>query len=277
VAPRWPDFLIIGAQKSGTTTLRVALNQHPDIACARETHYFCERFDRGHHWYLGQFEHEGDAALIGEKCPHYLYDPAAIDRMAEHVPDARLVVVLRDPVSRAYSQYWHQRRLHLETLGFEAALDAEPARADAGVHEFDYVARGRYAEQLRRVLDRFPRESLLVLLFEDLRADPQRTFDRVVEFLGAAPGVELATADEAANPYRQFRFLALRGAMTRWQLWRRLPRAVSQAIWRFTERPAAYEPMPPPLRARLEREFTEPNRELAELLGLDLSSWGVRP
>jgi len=122
-------------------------------------------------------------------------------RLHALLPEARLIVLLRDPVRRAYSHYWHERDKGRETLGFEAAIDAEPARIDAddarlargeieisGAHQhFSYLARGRYAEQLERWLALFPREQLRVLRFEDLVRDPLGVLNDTLGFLGLPP------------------------------------------------------------------------------------------
>jgi hypothetical protein len=267
---------VIGAQKAGTTTLRELLGQHPDIHCAAETHYFCDHYDRGQAWYTEQLSAGNDKSLTGEKCPHYLSTPEAIDRIADTIPGARLVAVLRNPVDRAYSHYWHQRRLAKETLPFADAIAAEDRRIADGVLAFDYVSRGRYLAQLEYVCERFPRSSLDVVLFEDLRANPQAVFDHVVAFIGARPGTVLVEQERVANAYREYRYPWLRNTMYRWRLWRRLPGPVSRAIWRATERPAEYEKLAPDLRHQLDETFAEDNARLAGWLGVDLTKWGWR-
>lgn len=165
--------------------------------------------------------------------------------MRETVPDARLVVLLRDPVDRALSHYHHEVALGREPLSFEDALDAEekrtrgeaermlrdPAYFGHGWWDFTYVARGRYAEQLERWLAVFPWEQLLVLASEELAADTAGTYRRVLEFLGAG-----------AHDLDDY------------------PRVYGQE----------YAQMAPETRRRLAEIFAEPNRRLYELLGRDL-------
>lgn len=198
-----PDFLIVGAQKAGTSSLFAYLSQHPNVRSAqvKEVHYFDLHFDRSLHWYRAHFpsrvkldrrEHD----VTGEASPDYLYHPQAARRIGSVVPDAKLIVLLRDPVARAYSHYHHERDRGREPLPtFEDAVRAEPRRLRPrnGARAVDrytrahrrhsYVARGRYAQQLRRYLDVFPRHKILVLFSESMFSDPHGTYEEVLEFL----------------------------------------------------------------------------------------------
>jgi hypothetical protein len=231
-----PDFLIIGAQKAGTTALYAYLRWHPGITGPswKEVSFFDRHYDRGERWYRGQFPLRARGRLVGEASPGYLFHPLAPARVKETVPDARLIALLRNPVDRALSQYHFEVALGREPLSFDEALDAEPERLRADPQawwDHGYVARGRYAEQLERWWLAFPREQLLVLTSEELAADPGRTYARVLAFLGVEP--------HELGDY---------------------PRVFEQR----------YDEMRPETRDRLEREFAEPNRRLYELLGRDL-------
>ncbi|MBD0328504.1 MAG: sulfotransferase [Thermoleophilia bacterium] len=252
-----PDFLIVGAQRAGTTALYAYLRRHPAIAGPpwKEVSFFDRHYARGERWYRGHFpstlrlgwagRREGDRPRVGEASPSYLFHPLAPERAAAVVPGARLVALLRDPVERAFSHYRFEVALGREPLAFEQALDAEEERTRADVERmrtdpayvgyawwnFSYLGRGRYAEQLERWLARFPREQLLVLTSEDLFADPGRTSAAVLGFLGVRD--------------------------------RRLPRYP-----RLNAAPSA--DLVPAARERLRAYFAGPNRELYELLGRDL-------
>jgi len=142
--------------------------------------------------------------VVGESTPYYLFHPAAPRRAAAILPNVRAIAILRDPVERAWSHYRHERRLGIETLSFEEAIDAEPdrtrgelervrgarwARSDSLRH-FSYQARGRYAEQLPRWFDAIGRERVLVLFFETLVAQPGETMERIASFLGLSDAFE---------------------------------------------------------------------------------------
>ena len=244
-----PGFLILGAQKAGTTALYAYLRRHPQITGPswKEVSFFDRHWTRGEGWYRGNFPNvlraRGD--LVGEASPSYLFHGRAPQRVSELVPDAKLIVLLRNPVERAYSHYQHEVALGREPLSFEDALAAEDERT-AGEEErlaadpayfshawwnYTYKARGRYAEQLERWLALFPREQLLIVPSEELLAEPERVHARVLEFLGARP--------HRLDSY---------------------PRV-------FERR---YEPMRPATRVALVEEFAEPNARLYELLGRDL-------
>ena len=210
-----PDFLVIGTKKGGTTSVANWLVQHPQVMPMfprfqrhKSPHYFDINYERGPAWYRSHFPtaaaRERLAATVGpvrvgEASPYYMFHPAAADRIAETCPDARLVAVLREPVSRAHSHYFDRVVAGTETLPtFEAALDAEESRlagvtdewlAHPGHYSFShdhhsFLARGRYAEQLRRYFDRLGREALLVLPLEALKREPDKTFRRIEDHLG---------------------------------------------------------------------------------------------
>ncbi len=216
---RWrppPEFVIIGAKRSGTTSLFRYLGEHPQVAplfpSARHlplmrsdqkgVHYFDSNHARGSRWYRSHFRTgpaRGRAGQItGEASPYYLFHPRVPQLAAGEIPRARLIALLRDPVERTYSHWSEQRRNGVETLTFEDALAAEPERlagelerllADPGAVSFpyeqqSYALQSEYATSFERWLEHFPREQLLVLRSEDLYADPQATYDRVVGFLG---------------------------------------------------------------------------------------------
>ena len=205
---RWraqPSFLILGAMRAGTTSLYNYLVQHPWIARAaeKETHYFDVHYEKGQAWYLAHFPLKAylgykarrrglpsDQQIItGEASPYYLFHPLAPERAAADFPETRLIVLLRDPVERAFSHYRYEVKKQREPLSFRDAINAEAQRlaVEPGAEarrRFSYVARGRYAEQLKRWLAHFPRRQLLVLQSEAFFGDPAETVAQVFEFLG---------------------------------------------------------------------------------------------
>jgi hypothetical protein len=202
---RLPDFLIIGAQKSATTSLYRYLCEHPAVepALVKEVHFFDHSFRRGPGWYRRHFRDAAASAaygrrLTGEASPYYLVHPAVPARVAAMLPDVRLIVLLRDPVARAISHYHHEFRRGFESLGLMEALEQEETRIQGeaerlctdphyrsyAFEHYTYKARGRYAEQLARWMRHFETDQLLVLEAEHLQAAPLETLDRVAAFLG---------------------------------------------------------------------------------------------
>ena len=249
-----PDFLILGAQKSGTTSLYYQLVRHPRIlpCFTKEVHYFTLQQWRDQRWYRAHFPRKWEltrrSAVCGEATPYYLFEPRVPARVAPALPNARFVALLRNPSERAYSHYQHARARGHETLGFAEALERETERLapelermqrEPGyvslVHQrFSYFSRGLYAEQLARWLGHFPRERFLVLPAERFYADPDAVCGRVFDFLGLPP----ARLPSLSVPNRR-----------------------------------EYAPPDADLRADLERRYTPHNRELADLLGEDFG-WG---
>ncbi len=202
-------YVIIGAQKCGTTSLSRHLVRHPQIAPAvtKEIHYFDLNFEKGDDWYFSQLPGLAETSrylATGESSPYYIYHPLVAQRLRRLLPDARLIVMLRDPVARAVSHYHHEVRLKAEHLSLEEAFAQEPARlrGEAGKlisgeldysfnhQHFAYLSRGVYIDQLRPWMELFPREQFLFLKSEDFYADPPAVYNQVLEFLDL-PGHEL--------------------------------------------------------------------------------------
>lgn len=210
-----PDFVIAGAARCGTTSLYRYLVDHPLVVAAqiKEVHFVDRQhnFDRGERWYRSWFPtrsdlqaaargHDVERAVSGESTPNYFAHPEAASRLRATVPEARIIVLLREPVDRVWSQYRWQRWWGGESLDLPDALHAEAERAGDGFEMMQadrqtrnrfishgYLARSRYADQLVWWLDAFPSEQLLVLRSEDLFVDPAAVLDRTWAFLGLPP------------------------------------------------------------------------------------------
>lgn len=201
-----PTFLIVGAKRSGSTSLFEYVSSHPGVApchVQKGTHYFDVNFGRGWRWFRSSFPLAvpGSGKITGEASPYYMFHPLAPARIAAALPAARLVAVLRDPVIRAYSHYQYERRRGFEDLSLEQALDREQERlageaermaAEPHYESFEhrhhaYLARGRYAEQLDELRRHFPAEQLLILQSEALFADPDAAISAVWRHLGLPP------------------------------------------------------------------------------------------
>jgi hypothetical protein len=253
-----PDFLIIGAQKSGTSSLYRYLDQHPQVrgSLPKEVHYFdggleagVDAFALGEGWYRAHFPLRAEMAdrLAFEASPLYLLHPLAAERIAALMPGVKLVAILRNPTDRALSHYFHNVRNNAlrhfqEDLPPGEAMAAEEARLApvlaAGDYKseayraYTYKARGRYLEQLARYLDRFPRENLLVLRAEDLFEDPAGLMAGLADFLG-------------------------------------IDRARGRTDFRAANVGGNREPVDPGVREALDAYFAPHNRALAAALGRD--------
>jgi hypothetical protein len=268
-----PNFLIIGAMRSGTTSLTRYLRSNPQVFMAqpKELHFFDFEYDQGEDWYRRHFEDAGDVHAVGEATPNYLYLEEAMPRLAALVPDARLVAILRNPVDRAYSHYWHNRSVGREELSFEEALTSEPERIRSDDPHprayWSYVDRGRYVHQLRRVRDLYPRDSLRVLLFDDLLSEPEETYRSTCRFIGADPDHRPPELGEPVNGFVTFRSRTLRS------ITQRMPRSARRAVGRLNARSESYPPMSAATREGLVDGFRADNAALARWLGRDLSEW----
>jgi hypothetical protein len=215
-----PDFLIAGVPKAGTTALHAALTGHPELflTAVKEPKFFLTdgppptsggpgdvQTYQEHVWrrddYEALFEPAPPGTLRGEATPFYLYDLKAHDRIQALVPDVKLIVLLRDPVDRAHSNWTHLWVAGLEEeADFLAACRAEPARRDAGWADFwHYTGLGLYGAQLEHLYQRFRRDHVLALRYRDLKDRPAETLDRVCAFLGVRTGVLTSIPRENVN------------------------------------------------------------------------------
>jgi len=258
-----PDFLIVGAQRAGTTSLHRYLLEHPNVLGARfakGVHWYDEHFDQPLRWYQRHFpttlerqrveRRTGHPAVVGESSPYYLFHPFTAERVAATLPAVKVIAILRDPVTRAWSHYQHNVARDMEPLPFAEALEAEagrlagaeerlrvPGTIDLDHRRGSYVARGLYLDQLERLWRHVDEERTLVLFSHDLDTDPAGTVARVHSFLGLEPHPVDAT-----------------------RRWNRQPDAE----------------LPPGTRDRLVAAFAEPDARLARRLGVELP-WPAAP
>jgi hypothetical protein len=233
---RLPDFVVIGAGKSGTTTLHRWLAAQPDVfqASVKEPRFFSQHWDNGLDWYADLFAGAAPDELAGEASTNYTdprYDEVVAFRMAEILPNARLVYLVRHPIERLRSQYrYHLRR---------AVVSAPLREAVREPHNL-YLGRSLYATRLQPFITRFAREQLLVVRFEDLVGDNATAWNRILHHLGlpARPRPETAhnVTDDKHQVSRPLAWLRDRGVLDRSHL---LPRSLRRAAKSALIRPAA--------------------------------------
>jgi hypothetical protein len=304
-ADRLPQFVIAGAPKAGTTALHAALATHPELYLSpvKEPKYYLtdgrpppREKQRGpgdahsaQEWiwrreeYLGLFDAAPAGTVRGESTPFYLYDRAAHARLAADVPDVKVVVVVRDPVDRAYSNWAHLRADGLEPEpDFAVAVGREEQRiADGWAPFWHYRGLGRYGEQLRDLYRHVPRERVFLLRYRQLVDSPRETLDRVSEFLGVSLGVAHTVAPENVKPFvpdtaayrllsRAVRAGAVAGAVVAPQVWRQVSRPLVAAL--HTGRVPR-----PPLSVEVRRAVLAPLLSdiglLEELTGESFADW----
>ena len=185
-----PDFLGIGTQKGGTTTLHKLLINHPSIyqpEC-KEVHYFDQNYEKTVNWYKEYFKGASSTQKIGEITPMYLYLPEAPKRIHKLLPQVKIIVLLRDPVERTLSHIFHARKRGYEKLEPEQAIEAEEERLNNksmySLQKHSYISRSKYIEQLDRYENLFRKEQILVLQSERLFKETQETWSAILEFLG---------------------------------------------------------------------------------------------
>ena len=267
---RLPDILIIGAPKAGTTTIARWLADHPQVAMSapKELEFLDKNFARGLDWYRGQFPEVEPSVRLGEATPTYLFDPHAPTRAATNLPDTRFIAVLREPVSRAWSNYWFFRSLGVERRTWGRAIAAETSHRDAP-HPH-YLDRGRYADQIARWDAAVGADRLLVLLFDELRADPVGLFSRICRFAGVRDDV-VPPSTASVNPTHRPKVPALQWMLRDSGAARR---SVGQRLWQWNLQSTERARLDPAQLHRLQALFVADNRRLEERLGRPLpDSW----
>jgi hypothetical protein len=266
-SPEVVTFLVLGCPRCGTTWIDRALREHPEVylPAQKQSYFFDQNFDKGLDWYLANFRDipEGKQA-VGEVATSYTL-PHAFPMVADHFGHAKMVVTIRNPIDRAYSYYLSRKEAN-GWKSFEEGIEAEP----------DIVKRGEYIDQIEMILERVPRERLLVLFFDDLESDDRAFLRRLLTFIDADPAVEVSALGQQVNAVmyprlrRLFHRLGLKPILTAVSRSR-----LGDAIRRRRRKAGgpAYEPMREETRARLAAHYKPFNDRLAAFAGRDLSHW----
>lgn len=304
-----PDFIIGGAMKSATSSLHNLLATHNRVFIPDdEIHFFSiddfiqhppyffgavERrmdqdyrrdFERNLRWYESFFEPANDGQLIGEDSTAYLASPKAPGRIRELLPDVKLIFMLRNPVDRTYSHYWHRVRKGKAVNDFEHEIRYGPNN----LHR-----RSFYKPQLNRYLDTFPRAQVKVILFEEFVEETQRVVNDACSFLGLQTTVSVEEASQHRNPSRVPYFFRLQLWMNRiirdlddfyerllpgirptsLGFWNQVQRSVFSRLQRWNLKEGSYPPMKEETRAHLSKIYGRENRGLGEIVGIDFQDY----
>lgn len=277
------NFLLAGTGRAGTTWIHYCLKEHPEafLPIAKELHFFGLGYDKGLDWYEQQFK-DADPSVhkaIGEMTPAYLHQADAAEQVARHLPDVKLMFLLREPIARAYAHYT------AHVASGRAASDAD--------HEMtvdsDYVSRGFYFKHLQPWLDRFDRDKVLILLQDDLKDDSPAMYRTVCQFIGVDPAFEPSVLNTRVNSRKgNKRFSGLHRLLIRsvgklnnsgesgTALADRIRGSKLTALYHKLNRKGSYPQLSPDAKAKLAEALADDVRQLGELLGRDLSHWTTR-
>lgn len=290
-----PNLFVVGAAKSGTTSLHYYLGQHPSIfmAMPKEPHFFSQiepspelapMFPHiaSESDYLALFKHAEGAQWRGEASTSYLWSESVPERISKLRTNPRFLAILRDPVERAYSHYLNDVREGFQRKSFEESIDEEIERSEPPRWGADplYLQIGYYGHQIERYFDAFGRERVLVLVFEEFFQDPNKAMASVFEFLGVDSLFASTLSLEAKNRYRRPRnrlaSTVMGSALTRRIAHRAFPRVVRRAGRAMLLKASSKPPLDASLRHRLRLHFAPEIRVLAALTRRDYP-WGTEP
>jgi hypothetical protein len=285
--------MIVGAPKAGTTSLIDYLGQHPQIVAHRQREFiffasdqaYAMGYERAWNLYFGDAARSA-RARVG-KSVAMMYSRPGLERLRAHNPAVQLVLVLRDPVYRAYSEFWYARRRGWESeQTFEAALDREMHAVDQDPTRHNaYLARGRYSPYLDCIYELFPREQVNVLLFEELKEDPLRSCQALYRRLAGVDADFTPAAGHRRNAAAQVRsrqvlrvltdhsYLPALRQFARVALGERARQRLRSTLQQANERPFTAPTMPDAVRQQLAEYFAPPNRALQALLQRSLDRW----
>lgn len=288
-----PDFICIGVQKAGTTTLFDVLKNHPQIFLSekKETKFFQydEDYRKGIDFYSGYFRKAENEKSIGEIDPSYIFFAG---KTAQRIKDTlgaktRFIVTLRHPVDRAYSHYLMSKLKGYETFSFEEAIAAEESRMKSEKREdvinFSYISRGHYLAQLKKYFEYFPKENFLILIFEkDIKNNLNEALKKITTFLEVDTNFSFGTVK--SNPSREakskwiahllygekslLRYLKIFLPSKSWR------KKMKKVLMRLNEKKFTPEKITPELRRKLYQKYYETEvQETEQLLNIDLSIW----
>ena len=260
-----PVFLGIGAQRAGTTWLHNCLKEHPQLCLPekKEVHFFDLQFDKGLDWYQQQFSHAQPHQLIGEITPNYYHEDNALERIKETLPDVKLIYVLREPVSRSYSQYQLYKQEIYVDKSFKQVLDE-----DETIYEYS-----RQGKHLERVYSMFNRDNVLVLFYDEINSNPENVLFKVCQFLGVATEFSPSFLNRRVNAVvlPQFQAALAKFKLT-WLIDLVKKSPLAEPLKTYLNRKPKGE-LTRELQNRLKQEFLSDIEKVERLAEIDLSHW----
>lgn len=269
-----PDFLIVGAMKAGSTTLMDYLVSHQEVGIPNEEiNYFDKdsNYEKGPSWYSKWFRKFTNHKIVGEKTPAYCYEPKAVERIYEQNPHMKLVWILRNPVKRTYSNYWHYIRIGKEILSVKECLDNEEERVKKDIYK-GYFRRSVYVDQIERYLKFFPIEQMHFIIFEEFIKDPEKGLKDLSNFLQITPAKFTQKPLVSNKGYKPLSITAEYYAR-QWfgyGLIHKFVHNVNKVLG------SKYTPIDKELEASLYERFDPENERLEKLLNRDLSFWNKK-
>jgi hypothetical protein len=256
-----PNFLIPGAEKAGTTSLKNYLFEHPEIFIVdKEIHFFDQNWDKGIEWYEEKFSNYNGEKVIGEKTPGYMYTD--VEHIKSVLPDVKFIFCLRNPIERAYSQYWHDVRKGREKMPFNKAIKKK---------NIIYKERSKYINYLKKFSEHYPKSQMLFILTEDLKYNRRETLKTVLKFLKVDDKYNFKDlSEENVGGMPRSKFLA--------ELAEKKPIKKNVYFYRLIKtinlkRKGNLPKIETETRKYLEEYFDEYNQELKKFTGLNLDKW----
>ncbi len=268
------DVIIVGAMKAGTSSLAFHMNNHPSISMPlEEVHFFDleSNFNKGYEWYENIFSEYNEDNLIGEKTPTYCYLEKVPQRIYDYNPEVKLIWIFRNPINRAYSNYWHSVKRGNEKLSFEQSVEQEETRIKENVFK-GYLQRGIYYKQIKNYLNYFSHEQMHYLLFEKFIKNPLKELEQIFSFLEIPKSDDYQYIEEVRHKTiipRRPRLLKKIGETF----------GIDSFIFRvlsslcYKGKKPGYPELSRHTRKMLKEFFKEPNQKLKELTGLETEIW----
>ena len=263
-----PNFIIAGPPKSGTTSLQLYLNRHPDIFCFGEIHYFSDNYKKGIKWYESHFEKWNEEKAVGEKSPSYFYDSNTPVRIKKDIADVKLIFILRNPVDRAHSHFWHEVRKGRE----ENVLDKKKVEQKINNNEDnenpDYLEISKYSKYIKRWFDYFPKKQMFFLKMEELN---QKKLKEILEFLEIDTSFDFGSLKKyniGGSPRSK-----ILSKLYKNKIIQKIPYAADFINRGLNMKRGKYPSITNEFRKKLIDYYLPYNKSLEKLTGLDVSNW----